>query len=112
MQTLRRAIERGEFGRIYFVHARDCKRWGIVHGWLRLKKFALGGAQTNTVVQPPREKQTHEQAFRHFLQCIREGRRQTDSPGERAVKVMQIVEAIYRSAGQGGKQVLCGEEGP
>jgi len=244
MQTLRRAIERGELGRIYFVNVRDCERWGIVHGWLRLKKFALGGAgidanshildrllfllgspepvavtahaynafprepsvspylpmdfaegresdapekdvedtavymlrfagkpggadavptlgladgtplsalvestktahqadsrgtwiygdrggaslspltfyarspdgaQTNAVVQPPREKQTHEQAFRHFLQCIREGRKATDSPGERAVKVMRIIEALYRSAEQEGKQVvLSGSEG-
>ena len=243
MQTLRRAIERGGLGRIYFVHVRDCERWGIVHGWLRLKKFALGGAGidanshildrllyllgspapvsvtalaynafprepsvspyypmdftegregdapekdvedtavymlqfavkphaanappavglpdgtplaalvestktghqaggrgtwiygdrggaslspltlyarsadgalTDTIVQPPRERQTHEQAFRHFLQCIREGRAQTDSPGERAVLVMRIIDAIYRSAEQGGKQMLIeGEE--
>jgi predicted dehydrogenase len=221
MEILRRAIERGELGRIYFVHVRDCERWGIVHGWLRLKKFALGGAGidanshildrllfllgapeplsvvartynafprepstspylpmdyaegregdsaekdvedtavymlqfadgcsvlvestktahqadtrgawvygeragasmspltfytrspdgalTNTAVQPPREKQTHEQAFRHFLECIREGRTQTDSPGERAVVVMRIIDAMYQSAASGGREVL------
>lgn len=220
MQVLRRAIERGDLGRIYFVHVRSCERWGHPHGWLRLKKFAGGGAGidgnshildrllfllgvpepawvtartynafprepsvspylpmdfaqgreddppekdvedtavylaqfadgctalvecsktahqadsgglwvygdragaslppltfygksadgelTTTTVRAPREKQTHEQAFRHFLQCIREDRRQTDSPGERAVVVMRIIEAMYRSAEQEGKQV-------
>jgi predicted dehydrogenase len=65
---------------------------------------------TDTEVEQPRERQTHEQAFRHLLKCIREGRIQTDSPGERAVKVMRIIEALYRSAGPGGKQVSCGGE--
>jgi predicted dehydrogenase len=84
-------------------------RGGAALSPLTLHARSLDGALTDTVVQPPRERQTHEQAFRHFLQCIREGRTQTDSPGERAVLVMRIIDAIYRSAGQGGKQVSCGE---
>jgi predicted dehydrogenase len=220
MQVLRRAIERGDLGRIYFVHVRVCERWGHPHGWLRLKRFAGGGAGmdgnshvldrllfllgtprpvsitartynafprepstspylpmdfaegresdppekdvedtavylaqfaggcsalvectktahqadsgglwvygerggaslspltfygqaadgtlTTTTVRPAREKQTHEQAFRHFVQCIREGRPQTDSPGERAVVVMRIIGAMYESAAAGGREV-------
>jgi predicted dehydrogenase len=220
MQVLRRAIERGDLGRIYFVHVRACERWGHPHGWLRLKEFAGGGAGidgnshvldrllfllgtpepvsitartynafprepstspylpmdfaegregdppekdvedtavymlqfgdgcsalvestktahqadsggmwvygdrggaslspltfygrspdgalTATTVRPARDKQTHEQAFRHFLRCIREARPQTDSPGERAIVVMRIIDAMYASAARGGREV-------
>jgi hypothetical protein len=39
------------------------------------------------------------------MECIREGRAATDSPGERAVLLMEIIDAIYASDEQNGKQV-------
>ena len=57
---------------------------------------------------PPRERETHEQAFRHFPRCIREEHPQTDSPGERAVVVMRIIDVMYQSADAGGREVRVG----
>jgi predicted dehydrogenase len=44
------------------------------------------------------------QAFRHFFQCICEGR-ETASPPERSVATMRILDAIYESAAAGGRQI-------
>lgn len=49
---------------------------------------------------PDNPKGTHVLAYRHLFDCIRMGR-ETQSPGERGVKVMQIIDAIYRSAASG-----------
>lgn len=65
---------------------------------------APDGTVTDTVPLLPEGPRTHEPAFRHFLACIREGR-ETLSSGERAVVLMRIVDAIYRSATQGGREV-------
>jgi predicted dehydrogenase len=43
----------------------------------------------------------HVLAYRHFFQCIREGR-ETESPPEQSVLVMRILDAIYASAASGG----------
>ena len=63
-----------------------------------------GGVLTTTTPVQPAEPPGHTLLFRHFLSCIREGR-ETESPGERAIVLMRIVDAIYRSQELGGKQV-------
>lgn len=50
----------------------------------------------------------HVLAYRHFLGCIREGR-ETLSPGERSTALMRIVDAVYASAADGGRQVVLSE---
>lgn len=47
---------------------------------------------------------THEEALRHFTRCIRDGV-ETQSPGERGVILMRIIDAIYESAANDGAQV-------
>ena len=61
---------------------------------------------TLTDIEPvyPKEPQTHVQMFRHFLECIREGK-ETLSPGERAIILMRIVDGIYKSQELGGGQI-------
>ena len=46
----------------------------------------------------------HTLMFRHFLECIREGR-ETQSPGERAIVLMRIVDALFESQELGGREV-------
>jgi predicted dehydrogenase len=48
--------------------------------------------------------QTHVEALAHFVECVREGV-ETQSPGERSVVTMRILDAIYRSASEGGREV-------
>jgi predicted dehydrogenase len=67
------------------------------------------GIPTDTLLTVPTDPQgAHVQAFQHFFQCIRQ-RRQTDSPPERSVITMRILDAIYASAADGGRQVWFGE---
>ena len=65
---------------------------------------APDGTVTDTTPIFPDTPRTHEPAFRHLLTCIREGR-ETQSSGERAVVLMRIVDAIYRSVAQGNREV-------
>jgi len=44
------------------------------------------------------------QAYQHFFECVREGK-ETQSPGERSIVLMRILDAIYRSEAEGGRQV-------
>jgi predicted dehydrogenase len=46
----------------------------------------------------------HVLAYQHFFACIRQGRA-TESPPERGVVTMRILDAIYRSAAEDGRQV-------
>ena len=55
-------------------------------------------------IVPPDPEGGHVQAFQHFFECIRQGK-ETESPGERQVLVMRILDAIYASAADGGRQV-------
>jgi len=52
----------------------------------------------------------HVLAYRHSFECIRQGR-ETQSPPERSVVVMRILDAIYRSAASGGRQVRFERKG-
>lgn len=53
----------------------------------------------------PRPKGFHVLAWRHFFDCVKNNK-PTWSPPERAVRVMEIVDAIYESAENNGKQVI------
>jgi hypothetical protein len=43
-------------------------------------------------------------AYRHFFGCIRESR-ETESPPERCITTMRILDALYASAADGGREV-------
>ena len=220
LQDLRRRIEADDLGRIYMVHVRSCERRGTPHGWIRLKKFAGGGAGidgnshvldrmlfllgsprpvsvvartynefanqvstspymdmdfTEGLTPDPEVKDVedttvymvqfengitavvevsktahlpnfggcwiygskggasvsdnrvhfdgpdgndadedltleprgswHARMYEHLYDCIREGRSETQSPGERACLIMRIIDGMYRSAELDGRQV-------
>jgi predicted dehydrogenase len=64
---------------------------------------------TNTrPLAPPEPKGMHVRAYEHFFQCIREGV-ETQSPPERSVMVMRILDAMYRSAADSGRQIRIGK---
>jgi len=66
------------------------------------------GIETDTSLNvPPGPKGAHVQAYQHFFRCIREDT-PTWSPPERAVLIMRIIDALYSSAEQGGRQVWLG----
>ncbi len=60
---------------------------------------------TDTKLSFPTGWGKHTDAFVSFIQCIREGK-ETQSPGERGIIAMRILDAIYASAAQGGKQIV------
>lgn len=63
------------------------------------------GVPTDTTPTVPDDaKGGHVQAFQHFFQCIHQGK-QTDSPPERSVITMRILDAVYASAADGGRQI-------
>jgi predicted dehydrogenase len=63
------------------------------------------GIQIDTTPEVPADpKGGHVQAFQHFFKCIREGKK-TESPPERSVIMMRILDAIYASAVNDGLQV-------
>ena len=47
------------------------------------------------------DKETHTAAYRHYFGCLAEGRKRTVGPASRAVRLMEIVEAIYESGAIG-----------
>lgn len=53
---------------------------------------------------PDNPKGPHVLAYRHLFQCMQDGI-ETQSPGERSVNVMKIIDAIYASADAGGKEI-------
>jgi len=66
---------------------------------------SVDGVQIDTIPAVPADaKGGHVQAFRHFFQCIRQGT-QTESPPERSVITMRILDAIYASATNSGRQI-------
>jgi len=62
------------------------------------------GQLTDVTPEVPAGPNTHVEALSHFVTCIREGR-ETDSPGERSIVTMRILDAIYKSAAAGGHEV-------
>jgi predicted dehydrogenase len=75
-------------------------------GWGGLEIFRdVDGQPTSEAVKLADEDKSHVQAIRHFVECVREGR-ETDSPGERSIVTMTIFDALYRSAAEGGRQVI------
>jgi predicted dehydrogenase len=59
---------------------------------------------TDTKLSFPSGWGKHTDAFVSFIDCIRENK-ETQSPGERGIIAMRILDAIYASAAQGGKQI-------
>ncbi|MFP4223001.1 MAG: Gfo/Idh/MocA family protein [Phycisphaeraceae bacterium] len=64
------------------------------------------GDEQPDLPEPPQG--THTPAYEHFFDCIRRGE-PTDSPPERAVRVMQLIGAIYASAADAGRPVRFGD---
>jgi len=60
---------------------------------------------TDTKLTYPQGTGRHTEAFAAFIECIR-ANRETQSPGERGIIAMRILDAIYASAAQGGKQIV------
>jgi len=79
-------------------------------GGARLQPLTLYGedelrnASDTTLAIPHRPGGAHVLAYRHLFDCLDRGI-DTQSPGERSVALMRIVDAIYKSAAQGGRQV-------
>jgi hypothetical protein len=72
---------------------------------LTLYEEVSDGLLTDTCPQVPVDpKGMHVLAYRHFFECIRAGV-DTQSPPERSIAVMRILDAIYASAAGGGLQV-------
>jgi len=64
------------------------------------------GLPTETIPEVPANPEgSHVPIYRHLLSCIRDGC-ETQSPGERGVVLMRIVDAIYASATRGGRQIV------
>jgi predicted dehydrogenase len=72
---------------------------------LMLYGEAADGLVTDTRPTIPADpKGAHVGAYRHFFACIREDR-ETESPPERSVTTMRILDALYASAADGGREV-------
>jgi predicted dehydrogenase len=58
-------------------------------------------------VDKPRSvfKDSYRRAIEHFIKCVR-GEEEPMSPGEEGLKVLQLMEAVYRSASEGREVVL------
>jgi predicted dehydrogenase len=65
-------------------------------------------ADTDLPVGP--KENGHAKMYAHLFDCIREGRPATQSPGERACLIMRIIDALYASAEQNGKQINLGKD--
>jgi predicted dehydrogenase len=65
-----------------------------------------GPLRESVVDVPPGPDNPFTQAWEHFFDCIGRGC-QTESPPDRAVLVMRIIDAVHRSATEGGRQVVC-----
>lgn len=62
------------------------------------------GTLTDTKLIADRGPRTHVEALTHFVECIEQGV-ETKSPGERSIVTMRILDAIYQSAANGGREV-------
>jgi predicted dehydrogenase len=77
---------------------------------LVLYEEAADGLATDTRPTIPADpKGAHVLAYRHFFECIREGV-ETQSPPERSVTTMRILDALYHSAADRGRQVRFEED--
>jgi predicted dehydrogenase len=76
--------------------------------WMPLEIYHdVDDLPTSTTPALEPEEKTHVQAIRHFVDCIQQGK-ETQSPGERSIVTMEIIEALYRSAASGGREVRLG----
>jgi predicted dehydrogenase len=85
-------------------------------GGASLSPLALYGEQPDGIVTDikphtaPNPSRMHLPVYRHLFDCVREGR-PTLSSGERAVTVMRVVDAVYESAKNGGREVRLDRPG-
>jgi predicted dehydrogenase len=66
------------------------------------------GVLTDTEIAFSEGPQTHEEALRHFAESIRQGKSPgegANSPAERSIVTMRILDAIYKSGQNGGREV-------
>ncbi|MDR2931482.1 MAG: Gfo/Idh/MocA family oxidoreductase [Oscillospiraceae bacterium] len=85
----------------------DHKRiyWDQKEGGLTLYEEVQHGVLTESELDFTNRKWSHTDAIGHFLDCIKTGE-QTISNGKRAVSIMKIVDGMFESAEQGGRQVM------
>jgi len=62
--------------------------------------------ETNPIL-PQSTDGSHVSAYRHLFDCIQNGRPSTSSPGSRGIVIMKIMDALYKSAVEGGRQIFC-----
>lgn len=51
------------------------------------------------------ERETHTAVYRHYFGCLARGTADTGGPASRAVRLMEIVDAIYASSARGGARI-------
>ena len=92
----------GSRGSVVLDEGRRRVEWYLHGQEPRVEEFGLaqGNASDPAAVSP----EAHASAFRHFLQAVRAGR-PPEVDGREARKALEIVEAVYRSAGAGGRPV-------
>jgi predicted dehydrogenase len=73
-------------------------------GGLTLYEEIQRGVFTEAELEFTRPKMSHLEIIRHFMECV-ESNRQTLSNGQRAILIMKIIDALFLSAEQSGKQI-------
>jgi len=71
-----------------------------------LKFTESGGEWVETPVEHPEVEDVYLEEMKHFVECLREGKRPEPLP-EQGLTVMRLIDAIYRSAST-GKDVILG----
>jgi predicted dehydrogenase len=74
-------------------------------GGLTLYKEVQRGVFTEAELEFIRPKMSHLEVIRHFMECIKDGK-QTLSNGQRAVLIMKIIDGLFASSEQNGKQII------
>jgi len=74
-------------------------------GGLTLYEEVQRGVFTESDLEFKKEKMSHLQAVSHFMECAMAGR-ETLSNGKRAILIMKIIDGLFMSAEQNGKQVI------
>ncbi len=79
--------------------------WQGQEGGLTLYDEVEHGVLTESELEFENRKWSHIDAIGHFLDCAQRGT-ETDSNGRRAILIMKIVDAMFASAEQNGRQIL------
>ena len=79
--------------------------WENKEGGLTLYEEPQHGVFTEAELEFKSGKRNHVNAISHFIDCVKRGE-QTLSNGERAITIMKIIDAMFLSAEQHGRQVI------